>query len=639
MEARDLADITDRHDSAESTDPAEPNDPIEPMDAMQPMEPTDSADPTEPIESTEPRLPMDRIELVEPMDRIERSDAMPHDPPPPPASATGGGPVRLAPRVTAPAPSGRDRPVSMGRVLVGSAIAVGLVMALGAAMFPVRSHLSIATTALVLVIPVVVGVAVGGFVTGSVGVVCGFLVYDWVFIPPYYTLSVGASENWVALGVYVVVMLVVARVVARLDVARTEAQRRARDVRRLFDMSELLVGEQSLPELVQSTVMSMRVAFDLAGVALLLPVDDRLRLVASSGEPLSEAEVARLSTRDGGPVTMEPALAGPGDVRAMALTVSGRPTGLLALRGLSTAAPDRELLRAFANHLALALERAQLREQAVRAAFLEEVDRARRSLVGAVSHDLRTPLSTIKLSASTLLDPDADLSDGDAKELLRLVDEQADRLDRLVANLLDMTRIQAGALELRREPTPFAGLITAAVEILGPTVAAGRVTVAVPDDLPAVDVDPILIRQVLVNLVDNAARYSPEDEPVDVTMRATTRNRVEVAVMDRGPGVPAGDRVEIFQMANRREAGGRGGLGLGIAAAFLDAHGERIWVEDRPGGGARFVFTLPAAPPATVEPGPAKEPSTATEPPAATEPPTAAEPTTAPEAHPSSGPA
>lgn len=609
MEARDLADITDRHDSAESTDPADPKHPIEPMDAKQPMEPTDSADPTDPIESTEPRLPIDRIELVEPMDRIERWDAMAHDPPGQAAAATGAGSPDSADHVPGLSVGGRHRPVSVGRVVLGSAIAVGLVVALGAAMFPVRSHLSIATTALVLVIPVVVGVAVGGFVAGSVGVVSGFVVYDWVFIPPYYTLSVGASQNWVALGVYVVVMLVVAQVVARLDVARAEAQRRARDLRRLFDMSELLVGEQSLTELVRSTVVSMRVAFDLAGVALLLPMDDRLQLVASSGEPLSEAEVTRLSTPAGGPVSMGSALAGPGDVRAVALTVSGRPTGLLALRGLSVVAADRDLLRAFANHLALALERAQLREQAVRAAFLEEVDRGRRSLVGAVSHDLRTPLSTIKLATSTLLDPDADVSDADAGELLRLVDQQADRLDRLVANLLDMTRIQAGALEVRRERAPLADLVAGALEILGPSLAPGRVTVFIPDDLPAVEADPILIRQVLVNLIDNAARYSPEDGPVVVTATAPGADRVEVAVEDRGPGVPAGERAGIFQMVNRREAGGRGGLGLGIAAAFLEAHGERIWVEERAGGGARFVFTLTAAPEAAsgLEPRPSSE--------------------------------
>ncbi len=563
---------------------------------------------------------------MEPTDRIERLGATVHDRPiDPPAStppaSTPPAPMPPASIRVAPVSStdarlflGRhrpSRPVSVSRIVLGSVVSVSLAVALGAVMFALRSHLSMATTALVLVIPVVVGVAVGGFVAGSVGVVCGFLIYDLVFIPPYYTLSVGASENWVALAVYVVVMLVVARVVARLDLARSEAQHRAGDIRRLFDMSELLVGEQSLPELFETTVVSMRVAFDLRGVGLLLPRDGRLELVASSGEPLSDEEVRLLSSRTGGPVSMESAVVSD-RMQAVALTVSGRPTGLLALRGLPAASADRELLRAFANHLALALDRSQLREQAVRAELLEEIDRTRRALVGAVSHDLRTPLSTIKLSASTLLDPDALVATSDSRELLGLIDEQADRLDRLVANLLDMTRIQSGSLEVRVEPTAVAPLIADAVDVLGVSVGSGRVVVDVAEDAPLVSVDRILIRQVLANLIDNAARYSPEDSTVTLTAAAVDDDRVAVTVADRGPGVPPGERADVFQMVNRREAGGRGGLGLGIANAFVEAHGQHIWVEDNPGGGARFVFTLarehrtPAAPapavPATTEP-------------------------------------
>ena len=165
----------------------------------------------------------------------------------------------------------------------------------------------------------------------------------------------------------------------------------------------------------------------------------------------------------------------------MALVASGQGIGLLALRGLRGSSGDRELFRAFTNHLALALERAQLQEQAVRAELLEEVDRLRRSLVGAVSHDLRTPLATIKVSASTLLDPEAP---GDADDEPRnscgLIDAQADRLDRLVSNLLDMTRIQSGALELRRQPVAMADLVDEALSVLGRCRRPKRVTWQAP---------------------------------------------------------------------------------------------------------------------------------------------------------------
>ena len=477
-------------------------------------------------------------------------------------------------------------------------------------MFPLRSHLSVATTALVLVVPVVAGVAKGGFAAGIVATASGFLVYDFVFIPPYYTLSVGAAENWAALGVYAVVMVVVARVVARLNDARAEAQLRARDSRRLFDLSELLVRESSLPELLETIVGAALEAFRLDGAALLLPDGDRLSLAASAGEPLTSEELQRLSFTGGLPVSLESANVGRGGIQAVALSASGDAIGLLALRGLSNASSDHELLRAFSNHLALALERAQLREQAVRAELLEEVDRLRRSLVGAVSHDLRTPLATIKLSASTLLDADAPVGRADAHELLGLIDAQADRLDRLVSNILDMTRIQSGALELRRRPTAVSDLVDEALSVFTPSADFDRIRWIDPGGLPLVDVDAVLICQVLVNLVDNAVRYAPSGTPVTIVATApasaTTYSGARAAgsgggggsvvvlsVADLGAGVPSNERATVFQMFNRREAGGRGGLGLAIAQAFVEAHGQHIWVEDADERGARFVFTLP----------------------------------------------
>jgi K+-sensing histidine kinase KdpD len=369
----------------------------------------------------------------------------------------------------------------------------------------------VATTALVLVVPVVVAVTIGGFAAGITATATGFLVYDFVFIPPYYTLSVGAAENWVALAVYVVVMIVVARVVARLNEARAEAQLRAAEVRRLFDLSELLVRETSAPALLDTIVTSVRQAFDLDGAALLLPADAELELVASAGVPLSGAELHLLSANAGVPVQLGTTVVERGRIQAVVLTASGQAIGLLALRGLSGAQKDRELLGAFANHLALALERSQLREQAVRAELLEEVDRLRRSLVGAVSHDLRTPLATIKVSASTLLNPESSLSSDDVRELAGLIDVQADRLNRLVTNLLDMTRLQSGTLELRRQATPVSDLVDEAMSVLGRSSDLARVKWQANGDLPLVDVDHVLICQVLANLIDNATRYAPDD--------------------------------------------------------------------------------------------------------------------------------
>jgi len=459
----------------------------------------------------------------------------------------------------------------------------------------VRSHLSIATTGLVLVLPVVAGVIVGGYTGGVASVAAGFLVYDFVFIPPYYTLTVGAAENWVALGVYVLVMLLVAQVVARLQVARSEAQRRALETQRLFDLSELLVEDRSVGELLETVVNAVRSVFEVAGVAVLLPSDDQLEVVASAGEPMSADELHQLDPESGVPVRVGTASGGPGELRAVALSVVGRPIGILALKGLPASDADRSLLRTFANHAAMALDRAQLRDQALRSELLEAVDQVRRDLIGAVSHDLRTPLATMKVASSTLLDPDVQLSEADVDELHGLIDVQTDRLTRLVTSLLDMSRYQAGVLQLERSPSSVLDLIGDAVAGLRPALGDRQVDIELPDGIPQVDVDPLLIGQVLVNLLDNADRHGPPMTAISVTA-SSDGSRVCIGVSDCGPGIPRAERDAVFGSFVRFDTGGRSGLGLAIAKAFLEAHGERIWVEGPPEGGARFVFTLTAAP-------------------------------------------
>lgn len=496
-------------------------------------------------------------------------------------------------------------------------MSVGLLAAalVTGAMLPLRAHLSPATTALVLVVPVVVAVSVGGFVAGIFATALCFLSYDFLFLPPYYTLLVARGEDWVALGVYGVVMVLVSRLVSVANAAEERSQGREREMRRLFDVSELLVRDLPQGELLDAIVGSVRGAFDLDGVSLLLPEGGHLRVVASSGTAFPD-----LHSSEPMPLTLS-AGAGrtpaPGNYHAVALVASGRPIGLLEVTGGRGTDDERERLRVFANHLAVALERSQLREEALRARLLEEAETLRRSLVGAVSHDLRTPLATIKVSASALLDSAGSLLPADVKELAELMDAQADRLDRLVSNILDMTRIQAGALELRRKPVAVHELVDEAIAVLGGSARPADLRWRASRDLPLVDVDPMLARQVFANLLDNAFRHSPPGSPVIVLARVVPGDsgfpgvapdhravsvdgpagpiglRVEVRVRDGGPGVPEQDRARVFRMFERREAGGRGGLGLAIVQAFLDAHGQSVWVEDGPGG--RFAFTLPVA--------------------------------------------
>jgi len=481
--------------------------------------------------------------------------------------------------------------------LIGSLVGVIAALALGAVMIPFRSHLAVATAALVLVVPVVAGVAIGGWAAGLVGVASGFLVYDLAFIPPYGTLAVGRGENWVALAVYVVVMALVARLVVHLRDAEAAARVRASTSRLLLDLSQLLISDS--PDLEASVVAAVRQAFGLDTVALVRAGGESLEVVASAGSPVSDEELALLGPASHVPVPLTTGRVA-GGLQALALVASGRPIALLVLRGGPLSGPEREALLLLANDLAIALDRRELHELAHRAELLEAVDGLREALMGAVSHDLRTPLATIKVASSTLADPAYELSPAELAELHGLIDEQADRLTRLVGNLLDMTRIRSGALEVRPRQVQLADLLADAVAGLASTLGGRDVKLQVPEQLPAVDADPLLVVQVLANLIDNANRYATPGSPIVVDASVLPDRLVSVGVDDDGPGVPLAERETIFETFVRFDTGGRSGLGLAIAKAFLEAHGSRIWVEDSPQGGARFAFTLQLAPSAVL---------------------------------------
>jgi two-component system, OmpR family, sensor histidine kinase KdpD len=486
------------------------------------------------------------------------------------------------------------------RWMLGTLVAFAGIGVLGGVMAPFRENLSLATPALVLVVPVVAGVAVGGLASGVLAVAAGFIAYDALFIPPYGTLAVGPAQDWTALAVYAVVMLIVARVFGFLQRARVVARHDADATRRLHELSDLLIGDHPVSGVLAAIAGSLHQAFGARWVAVLIPDpegDNRLTVAATAGN-LPTGDLAALVPVGGRTESlrpwsdMEPRSDG---VVRIALVARGRPVGLVGLAGAALDRHELELARTYANQAALALEASQLREQATRTELLEQVDALRASLIGAVSHDLRTPLASVKTAVSALrrAGGQGSLRECDREELLALIEERSDALDRLVANLLDMTRIQSGALELRRAITPVSDVVEGGLRASAVTPVG--VVVDLPGDLPPVDVDVVLMEQVLANLLDNAERHSPDKTPVRISAEARG-DVVVLSVSDRGPGVPAPDRERIFSMFSRLGAQGRAGLGLAIAKAFVEAHGQTIRVEDAPGGGARFVVTLPAAP-------------------------------------------
>jgi two-component system sensor histidine kinase KdpD len=462
-------------------------------------------------------------------------------------------------------------------------------------MLALRPHLSVATDALLLVVPVVVGVATGGFTLGLVLAALGFLIYDLFFIPPYGTLEVGAAQNWAALFVYLAVVVVVARVVSYQQIARARAHQREAAIGRLYALTEQLLTTRSLDETLDFVAQSVRSTFSANWVALLLPEHDgQLRVCSVAADQFTPSDRAAAESAGGDPQPLT--VLGPSlGLSRVALSSPAGPVGQLAITGAALTPFERELLGTFANQAALAIERSQLREQASRAAELEAAERWRAALMGAVSHDLRTPLAAIKVAVGTLrVEGVLDVEERD--ELMVMIESEADRLAALVADLLDSARLQAGTLTLRRESWGLDDLVEEALATAESDLGEHHLHRDFPANLPEVDADPVLIGRVLANLLSNAAHHSPLGSDVSVSARRLGDN-VEIAVSDHGPGVPRSDRERIFQLLPRQAGADRAGLGLALSQAFCEAHETKLRVDDAQGGGARFSFTLPVAVP------------------------------------------
>jgi len=271
------------------------------------------------------------------------------------------------------------------------------------------------------------------------------------------------------------------------------------------------------------------------------------------------------------------------------------PDVVLALVGDQIAAEDRYVLNAFSAQLAAVLDRGRLRAEAGRAHVLAEANELRSALLQAVSHDLRTPLASIKAAASSLQEKDVQWSPEEIEELVATVVEETDRLITLVANLLDMSRLQVGALQSALRPVSIEEVVLAAMASLGPRASA--VDLHLDDALPPVEADPALLERAVANVIENAVRWSPPGHPVRVEAGAFG-NRVDLRVVDRGPGIPMAMREQVFAPFQRLgdTATGTGvGLGLAVARGFVQAMRGTVEIEDTAGGGTTVVISLPVA--------------------------------------------
>lgn len=489
------------------------------------------------------------------------------------------------------------------RPAAGTVVALAGLAALAGIILPFRSGLSEATPALILLLPVTAGAALGGPVPGLLGALAGFAVYDVLFIPPYDTLTVGSRQGWVALLVYLMVALLVSQLITAIARARLQATQQQADTARVSALTDQLIADQPLPELLQLVADTVMLAFDPRWTAVLLPDEaGRLNVAATAG-PAPPAEELAGPVGSGGLQTLGVWAHDPDGMVSVALHVHDRPIGLLALSGARLDAHQREHLRLYADQAARAVERSQLRQLALDNQALESSDRWRRALLGAVSHDLRTPLATVKAAVSALRQSRDQLSGDEQEELLSLVEGQADDLARLVTNLLDVTRIQAGALQLQRRPVAVRDLAEGALRALGGTIdeaatgALGDILVVldVPDELPEVEVDEQLMVQAVANVLDNAWRHSPADQPITVSARLG-HDHVALTIEDHGAGVAPELAGKVFDLWVTAGGEARAGLGLSITRAFVEAHGQKVSLDTAYHRGARFVITLPVWP-------------------------------------------
>jgi two-component system, OmpR family, sensor histidine kinase KdpD len=485
---------------------------------------------------------------------------------------------------------GRGLPALTGgltvrRRLLGALLALLLLTGLTVGLSLQRARLNLTSEVLLFLLAVVAVALTGGIWPALGAAVAGSLLLNYYFIAPLHRWSIAEGNNVLALIVFTAVAAMVSRVVDLAARRTTEAARATAEAETMSTLAgSVLRGQSALPALLDQ----VRRTFSMTSATLLekgpsnppggpvpsdVPVDRRgWHVVANAGE-----ETCRRPEDGDTDVPVAEDLA-------------------LVLRGRPLPASDRRVLGAFAAQAAAALQQGRLAEAAAAAAPLAAADRTRTALLAAVSHDLRTPLSAAKAAVTSLRSSDIEWTAVEKEELLATAQESLDRLIRLVENLLDVSRLQAGAVSVFVRPVGLDELVPLALDDLGP--AGQSVQLQVPAELPAVLADSALLERVIANLAGNAVRYAPPGQPPLITASGLG-GWIELRVIDRGPGIPATERERVFapfQRLGDRDNTTGVGLGLALSRGLVESMGGSLLPEDTPGGGLTMVVALPAAP-------------------------------------------
>ena len=479
--------------------------------------------------------------------------------------------LRRGPRRRSAIPAGRER-LAWALCVLGLPLLTALLVGLA-------DQLNLSSALLLQLTFVLVIAAVGGIRPGIIASVAASLLTNWYLTPPVHTWTIANTDNLIALGVFVIVGIGVSVLVDRTAQRGREARRARADATALArSTGSIITAVDPMPDLVDQ----LRTLFDLDSAAVLERTDSGWAPTAVSGA----APPSSPSSPDAG---VSIALDEAGDTQ-------------LVLKGKPVSGDDLGVLRAFTDQLALGVVARELRRDAATVETLEHANALRTALLQAVSHDLRTPLASIKAAVTGLMADDVGFSDDDRAQLLTTIDASTDRLDRLIGNLLDMSRLQSGVAKAAVIPTATEEVVAAALSAL--SVPHQGVQVDVSEQLPLVLTDPALLERAVANLVSNALSWSPPSQPVRIEA-AQVAGRVELRVIDCGPGIPRSERTRVFEPFQRlgdRSSDTGAGLGLAIARGFVELTGGRLELDDTPGGGCTFTILLPMAEPPMAEP-------------------------------------
>ncbi|MDA8172968.1 MAG: sensor histidine kinase KdpD [Nitrospiraceae bacterium] len=474
---------------------------------------------------------------------------------------------------------------------------IGVAASTGVA-FLLSPYFTVIDTAMVYLLGIVFVSSRAGKLPSLLATLLSIAAFDFFFVPPHYTFAVSDVKYFFTFSVMFVVALVISRLTRKIREQVLAARARERRTAALYSLSRELVHERGIANL--STVAVKRLSDLFSSRIVVLVPDEHGSLVA----PATGLETFALDANEAGVAQWAfdhrqeaglgtDTLSG-AEAVYIPLTASNRTVGVLGMMPGSSVEFDHEqvhALESFANQIALALDRAMLGAEAQQALLRAETEALRSTLLSSVSHDLRTPLAAITGAATALLQKDIALDQNSRQELAGTIQEEAEHLNQIIKNVLDMTRLESKEITVKKEWQSLEEIAGVALNRLSGRLKDRELHVNIPADLPLVPFDPLLIEQVLMNLLDNTLKYTPADTPVDLSASVNDGYLI-VELADRGPGILPGHEENIFQKFVHGPSGGIG-LGLAICRAIIEAHGGNIHAENRPGGGAAFRFTLP----------------------------------------------